>query len=132
MLSKVNLKLVTTEREREEVKAFGLTLNPQHELEDRHFMHPIFIARNSDQKIIGFYQIKMVPLVLSAWSKEESAIDMIAGINYAKSWDDIQSQISGRDNGYVGVNLNHETFTPSTMKKLGFDRVGIELYQVEK
>ena len=41
-------------------------------------------------------------------------------------------QLEGRDSGYVGVNLNHETFTPSIMKKLGFDRVGVELYQGDK
>jgi len=130
MLPKVNLKLVTTEREKEEVKAFGLTFD--HELEERHFKYPVFAVRNDEGNLVGFFQLKTVPIAFTGWHPDIKPLEMVEACRQLYAWNNMNYQLEGRDSGYVGVNLNHETFTPSIMKKLGFDRVGVELYQGDK
>lgn len=127
MLPKVNLKLVTTEREKEELKAFGLTFD--HELEDRHFSDDVFSILNDKGEIIGFFVIQKIKMALCGFHPDKmKPMEFVDSTIQLRNWDKIQSQIEGINVGVVGVDLSHKTFTPELMNKIGYNRVGLELY----
>ena len=130
MFESVKINLVTTEQEWEEVRLFGLTF--EHELLPEHRKWPLFSVRDLTGKLISFIFIKELPMAFCAWGPEISPRQVVESINQFKAWDHLKSQLEGREHGYVGVNLGNEKFPPQVMDKLGFNRVGIELYQAKE
>lgn len=130
MLESVKINLVTTEQEWEECRLFGATFD--HELQPEHRQWPLWAIRDLSGKLISFIFIKTLPMAFCAWGPEIKPKQIVDAINNVKAWDHMQSKLEAREHGYVGVNLGNEKFPPQVMEKLGFDRIGIELYQAKE
>jgi hypothetical protein len=88
--------------------------------------HPIFIAK-TDNKWIGYIQIVNQPTVFTAWKPEAaSARTIIEAMLQLVGW--VRFQFGS---GFTTVPLDTKSFFPSVMKKLGFKRMNLELYEPE-
>lgn len=130
MQDSVKINLVKTEQEWQEVNEYGITFD--HELLPEHRQWPLFAVRDLEGKLVGFYFIKTLPMSFGAWGPNMNARQFVETMKTIRSWNKMQSQLEATEQGYAVVNLENPKFTPQVMDKLGFNRVGLELYQAKE
>jgi hypothetical protein len=85
---------------------------------------PIFEMKR-DEKSFGYAQIVHIPIVFTAWNpKACKPRDFIDGLNWWRAWG-----LTQNNHGFTTVALENKTFTPDLMKKIGFKRMNLELYE---
>lgn len=85
---------------------------------------PIFEMKRGDYSF-GFAQIVNTAIVCTAWHpKVCKPRDFLEGQNWWRAWG-----LTQYGHGFTTVALDNKTFTPELMKKIGFKRMGLELYE---
>lgn len=87
--------------------------------------HPILIWKQGE-RWVGYCQIVNLPVVFTAWHPQSAKPrDTLEVYKLIRGWAKIQ-----HGGGFTTVPLDTETFTPKVMKKLGFNKTGMELYEL--
>ena len=89
--------------------------------------HPIYIVKRGDVWI-GYAQIVHLPVVFTAWNpKTAKARGIWEAMLQFVGWAKLQFGA-----GFTTVPLDTKTFLPEVMKKLGFRKMGLEIYEPNK
>lgn len=108
-------------QERNRMETFAKSFD--HEISGWRWPH--FEMKRNDYSF-GYAQVVHTPIVFTAWhTKQCKPKDFIDGMNWWRAWG-----LTQNGHGFTTVALDNPTFTPDLMKKMGFKRMNLELYEV--
>lgn len=124
MSSTLQFEECDTPAKMEALRLFALTMEPPHEVvpsANRFLM----VRRNGIA--IGYSEIVKPPIVFTAWHHSFcEPKDIYDAMKYFVGWAKIQY-----GEGYTTVPLDTRTFPEKIMNKLGFFRLGVEIYKAK-
>jgi len=118
MSETITFEAVRDDEQFKRVKAFAETFNHETLSGDQIIM----IGREG--RLFGYIQIHTRPILLGSWHPDAGARNIKEAIEDIRKWVDMKFE--GR--AFTAVTLDHQTFPPKTMEKLGFKRLNVELY----
>lgn len=106
-----------------ELRLFAENVNPPHVINEK--AGRIIILRRRGQ-IISYAIECSTPVVIVTWGNNCHPRDVAEASAALSGWSQLQ-----HGSALTAVTLNHPTFPPHVMEKLGYQRLHLELYQKE-
>lgn len=113
--------LCDTPEKLEELKKFAANVNPPHIIPEN--QGRIIIVKRRSQIIAYAVEMK-TPVVIVTWGNNCLPRDIAEASSTLSCWSQIE-----HGSALTAVELNHPTFPPNVMEKLGYQRLNLELYQ---